>query len=302
MNEFIGNVIALILWPGVISALVLGWMYLWLFRKLTAQLQGRQGPPFYQPFFDTVKLLGKEDVRPIGGSRLYPFVPWIGLISMVFALAILPVPGNPISAFSGDLIVFIYLMEMPAFCEILAGYSTRSPYAQVSAVREAMMSLGYNLPFLAALIALSMHAHSFRMVDIAAAPLSWTHLAAALAFLLALPARLKANPFSIPNAEQELAAGVHNEYSGPLLAIFEMSYALELVAMVGVFAAFYVGPIIHGTIGLVVYLLVSVLIVVLVTVLSSATARLKLNQAFRFYWSWGAAAAALVLIVTWMER
>ena len=140
------DLLAILFWPGLISGALLGWFYLWLVRKLTARLQGRQGPLFYQPFYDFIKLLGKETVIPDGASRLFQWLPWISLGSTLFALALLPVPGNPMKAFPGDLIVFLYLMEMPAFCEVLAGYTTRSPYAQVSAVREAMMSLGYNLP------------------------------------------------------------------------------------------------------------------------------------------------------------
>ncbi len=297
MNALGWNILALFVWPGLVSGALLGWLYMWLARKLTARLQGRQGPPFYQPFFDFVKLLGKETVFPGGANRLYAVLPWISLASALFALALVPAPGNPIRSFTGDLIVFLYLLEMPALCEVLAGYSTRSPYGQVSAAREAIMSLAYNLPFLAAVIALAVHTGSFSLTALAAAPLSWAHPVAALAFFLALPARLKSNPFSIPNAEQEIVAGVLTEYNGLLLAVFELSHALELVALVGLFAALFLSPL-SGSLGAwVFYLLLSLVVIVIVTVLGTATARLKLNQAFKFYWSWGAAAALLVLII-----
>lgn len=301
MSSLGWDLLAILFWPGLITGVLLGWFYMWLVRKLTAQLQGRQGPPFYQPFYDFVKLLGKETIIPEGANRLFKWLPWVSLGSTLFALALIPVPGNPMKAFPGDLILFLYLMEMPAFCEVLAGYTTRSPYAQVSAVREAMMSLGYNLPFLAAVIALAIHAGSFSMAALAATPLSWTHLVVAVAFLLALPARLKSNPFSIPNAEQELAAGVHSEYSGGLLAVFELSHALELVALIGLFAALFVSPILGGLPGVVLYLVLSLVLIILVTVIGSATARVKLNQAFKFYWSWGAGAAVLAILVAMIK-
>ena len=57
---------AVLVWPGLLGAAALGWLYLWIARKLTARLQGRRGPPFYQPFFDFVKLLGKDTVVPAG--------------------------------------------------------------------------------------------------------------------------------------------------------------------------------------------------------------------------------------------
>jgi NADH-quinone oxidoreductase subunit H len=292
------DIFALLLWPGLIGGALLGWLYLWVFRKLTARLQGRQGPPFYQPFFDFVKLLGKETIIPAGVSRpLFYTLPLVSLLSALFALALVPVPGNPIRSFTGDLIVFLYLLEMPAMCEVMAGYSSRSLYGQVGAAREAMLSLAYNLPFLVAVIALAMRIGSFSLEALAAAPLSWTHLAAALAFLLALPARLKSNPFSIPNAEQEVVAGAHTEYNSLPLAMFELSHALELVALVSLFAILFLSPLAGSLTAWALYLLLSLTLIVGITLLSTATARLKLNQAFGFYWSWGAAVAVLVLLV-----
>lgn len=301
MNTWGAYLFALLVWPGLIGGTLLGWLYMWFIRKLTARFQGRQGPPFYQPLFDFIKLVGKETIIPAGISRILYFgLPVISLASVLFALALIPVPGNPIQAFPGDLIVFIYLLETPALCEILAGFSTRSPYGQVGASREAMMSMGYNLPFLAAIIALAIHAGTFSLSVLAKTPLSWVSLAAALAFFLSLPARLKSNPFSIPNAEQEVVAGAHTEYSGLPLAMFELNHTLELVALVSLFAAIYISPIMSGLVAWVAYLLLSILLIVLVTLLGTATARLKLNQAFRFYWRWGAAAAVLAVVIAFI--
>jgi NADH-quinone oxidoreductase subunit H len=298
MNTWGSNIFALLLWPGLIGGTLLGWLYMWFIRKLTARFQGRQGPPFYQPFFDFVKLLGKETIIPGNISRLLYFgLPVVSVLSMVFALALVPVPGNPIKEFPGDLIVFIYLLEMPAICEILAGFSTRSPYGQVGASREAMMTLAYNIPFLAAVIALAMHAGSFSMATLAKAPLNWVSLAAALAFLLSLPAKLKSNPFSISNAEQEIVAGAHTEYSGFALALFELGHTLELVALIDLFAALFISPITGGLTAWLAFLVLSLILVVLLTLIGTATARLKINQAFRFYWGWGAAAAVLAVVI-----
>jgi len=298
MNTMWADFFALIIWPGLIGGTLLGWLYLWFIRKLTARLQGRQGPPFYQPFFDFIKLLGKETIVPAGMNRaLFYGLPVLSLASALFALALIPIPGNPMKSFTGDLIVFIYLLETPALCDILAGFSTRSPYGQVGASREAMMSLAYNLPFLAAVIALAIHAGSFSLTALAASPFSWGRLITALVFFLSLPAKLKSNPFSIANAEQEVVAGAHTEFNGLTLAMFELSHTLELVALVGLFAALIISPLTTGFAAWVLFLLVSIAAVILVTVLGTATARLKLNQAFNLYWQWGAAAAVLVLVI-----
>jgi NADH-quinone oxidoreductase subunit H len=298
MSTWGSYLFALLLWPGLIIGALLGWLYLWFIRKLTAQFQGRQGPPFYQPFFDFIKLLGKETTIPGGISKLLFYgLPIISLASSLFALAMIPVPGNPMKAFPGDLILFIYLLEMPALCEIIAGFATRSPYGQVGASREAMMTLAYNIPFLAAVVALAIHAGSYSLSALANQPLSWVSLAAAVAFFLSLPARLKSNPFSIPNAEQELVAGAYTEFNGAPLAMFELSHTLELVALISLFSVLFITPIASGWLAFLLFLALSVLVIVLVTIIGNATARIKLNQAFRFYWGWGTAAAVVALVI-----
>jgi len=289
---------ALLLWPGLLGGSALAWLLLWIQRKLAARLQGRVGPPFYQPFFDFVKLLGKETVVPGGVSRrLLYALPLISAAAVTCALGMIPVPGNPMASFSGDLIVLLYLLEMPAVCEVLAGYGSRSLYGQVGSAREAVLWLGYNLPFLAAVVSLAIQTKSLSLSALAAAPVRPVHLAAALAFLLALPARLKRNPFSIPNAEQEIVAGPFTEYSGAPLAFFELSHGLELVALTSLFIVLFLPA--AGSLGLrwVSYGLGSVGLVALVTLAATATARLTVRCAFRFYWSWGACAAAVALII-----
>lgn len=303
MTEVLRVAAAFLIWPGLISAALLGWLYLWLGRKTFARLQARQGPPFYQPFFDFVKLMGKQTVLPRGvNAGLFALLPWLSLAAMIFALALLPVPGTSSLSFSGDLILLLYLLEVPSLIEVVAGFTTRSVYGQVGAMREAIMTLGYNLPFITAFIALAIQGQSSNMRELLARPLGPTHLFAAIALFLAIPARMKMNPFSIANAEQEIVAGPLVEYNGRPLGIFELVHGLELVAMAGLFASLVSGSVQNPVIGMVVYLLVSMLVVVATTLLSAATARLKVQHALGFYWRWGAlAAAAAVLVAAFLK-
>jgi NADH-quinone oxidoreductase subunit H len=296
MNDFWWrSLLAIIFWPGLIGGALLGWFDLWLYRKLLARLQGRQGPPFYQPFFDFVKLLGKKTILPGGISAgLFYALPLTALISVVFALALLPAPGSPMRSFNGDLILLLYLLEMPALVDILTGFVTRSIFAQVGSAREAMLTLGYNLPFITALVALAVNNGSFSLQSITTNPIGPVNIFAGLALLLAIPARLKMNPFSIPNAEQEIVAGTHIEYNAVPLAFFELTHHLEVVAMAGLFAALFISPF-QGVLQLAAYLIISILVVALTGLVAAATARLKIEHAFRFLWSWGALAAVLAL-------
>ena len=292
------SLLAYFIWPGLLCAALLGWLFLWIARKLIARVQRRFGPPFYQPFFDFVKLLGKRSLVPAGmAPLLYYGLPLVAVISVGLALALLPLPGSGMRPFAGDLILVLYLMEMPAFCDILAGFASRSIYGQVGSSREAALMLGYSLPFLASVIALAIKAGSFRLEDVIAQPFGLVHVLAIIAFVLAVPARLKSNPFSIPNAEQEIVAGAHIEYNGPALALFELAHGLELVAVALLFGLLFV-PVLHNPLAaLAAYLAAALVLVVVTSLVAAATARLQIHRAFRFYWTWGAMAALACIVV-----
>lgn len=296
-NWWLRAIISILIWPGLLSAALFGWFLLWVSRKTVAQLQGRQGPPFFQPFFDFWKLVGKKTIIPSGASPVLFFaLPVLSVVSVMLALALLPVPGGNAISFEGDLVLFIYLMEMPALVDVIAGYATRSVYAQVGSTREALLTIAYNLPFLSGLIALALNVKSFQLSTIASAPFSFANVVIALALFLALLAQMKVNPFSIPNAEQEIVAGVHIEYNGLPLALFELTHALEISALVGLIASLFTAPFASAWIKSLVFLAVAAVVVILSNIVSAGTARLKVQHAFRFYWTWGVAAAAVVFI------
>ena len=302
MSDWWRILFAVLIWPGLLGGALLGWLLLWSTRKIMARLQGRKGPPFYQPFFDFAKLMGKKTILPRGTNRIiFNALPLVSLISVTFALALIPVPGNPMKSSNGNLILLIYLLEMPALCDILAGFITRSLYAQIGAAREAVLSIGYNLPFLTALIALAVHAKSTNLQVIMAAAPGPAIIFVAIALLLSIPARLRSNPFSIPNAESEIVAGIYTEYNSKPLAVFELVHGLELTAMVGLLGILFL-PFTHNPmVSVAIYLLGAVVLVGLTTGLAAATARLKVQKAFSFFWSWGAIAAllAVVAVVIW---
>jgi len=117
----------------------------------------------------------------------------------------------------------------------------------------------------------------------------------ALALLLSVPARLKSNPFSIANAESEIVAGIHTEYNSKPLAIFELVHGPGAHSSGGAFCSTIL-PFAHSLeAALAIYILSALALIFLTTGLAAATARLKIQHAFRFFWSWGAAAAVLAI-------
>jgi len=290
--------IQMLLFPGLVYAVSASFFMLWLQRKINARLQGRIGPPFYQPFFDFVKLLGKQ---PIGRPLLQGFVmtalPVAAVAAMLGAVALLPVLPSG-AEFPGDLVLLVALIEVGPLLAVLGGFVSRSMWGELGAAREAVMTAVYNLPFLTALIALGWT--SDLSISKLATTATWpVRLLALAAILLCLPAKLHLNPFSISSAEQEIYAGVTTEYDGPRLALWELAHGLEWVALAGLFAVLSVPlPGVADVWRILVFLAISVLVVVLLSVAAASTARLKLAQTARWFWLWGLLLAGSALGLT----
>ena len=138
--------------------------------------------------------------------------------------------------FEGDLILLLALLELPSICIIAAGFSSRSIFGEIGSAREAALSVSYNIVFLLAIVSIAASQHTFRLEALATMPSSPLHWLGVLAILVCLPAKLHINPFSLPNAEQEIYAGPMTEYAGPELAMWELAHGLEWVAATGLVA------------------------------------------------------------------
>lgn len=284
---------ALLVFPGLLYALPMGWLMLGSERRIVARLQGRIGPPVSQAFYDFVKLLAKWPVPRGSEELLLTFLPLLAVGSTLGSLALLPVLDGQ-GGFAGDLILLVGLMEMAPLCAVLAGFASRSVYGQVGATREAILGISVNVPFLAALLALSASAGSLQLARIAQAAPWVVRAPALLAILCCLPVKLRLNPFSVANAEQEILAGPLTEFDGPRLALWELAHALEWVVLAGLVAALLVPFHALGRpLGVTLFILVSFALVPLLATLASATARLKLSQATRFLWRWAALASGI---------
>lgn len=273
-----------LIFPGLLFAVPAAWMVLWLERKSVALLQGRIGPPFGQPLFDFIKLLGKSTPPRSGVNgilmRIWPLIAVSASLGAIGLLPVLPARGG----FEGDLVLLLALMELPAICLIIAGFSSRSLFGEIGSAREAVLLVSYNLVFLMAVVSIAVSQHSFRLEALAAAPLSVWRYIGLLAILFCLPAKLHVNPFSLPNAEQEIYSGPMTEYAGFELALWQLSHGLEWIAGVGLVATLATPPSVYFWIDVISVLCVGFVLVLVLSLVAAATARLAIDTTVRFYW------------------
>jgi formate hydrogenlyase subunit 4 len=276
--------VRLLLFPGLLFAVPAAWFLMWVERKAVARMQGRIGPPFMQPFYDFIKLLGKQVPPRMGiGGMLMKSWPLLAVASAGGAVGLLPVlPAS--GGFEGDLILLLALLEIPSMCLIAAGFSSRSIFGEIGSAREAVLSVSYNVVFLLAILSIAASQHTFRLEALAQLPVSPLQIIGVIALLVCLPAKLHLNPFSLPNAEQEIYSGAMTEYAGPELAMWELSHGLEWVAGTGLVATLIVPHVTLWWLSVLIFVVLSFAIVLLLSMVAAATARLQIDTTVRFYW------------------
>jgi NADH-quinone oxidoreductase subunit H len=294
------HLLRLLVFPGLLYAVPAAWLFLWIERKAVARMQRRVGPPFPQPFYDFVKLLGKEaPPRPGVDGALVRAWPVLAVAAAAGAVGMLPVlPGA--GGFAGDLVLLLALLELPSLFLIAAGFSSRSPFGQIGAAREAALGLATSAVFVGAVLGIAASQHTFQLealVRAPASPLRWLGIAA---ILLCVPAKLHVTPFSVANAEQELYAGALTEYAGPELALWELAHGLEWVALTGLVAALAAPPAASAWAAVAWFVGLSLAVVLALSILAAATARVTVEQALRFYWRAAAVVAVLAFSASWM--
>jgi formate hydrogenlyase subunit 4 len=260
-------------------------------RKVTARVQSRQGPPIWQPYFDLLKLLGKEDIESGEAPAMQRFAACFSLAAVLSIPCLVPMgfaaPMNGVA----DVILLIYLLALCGVCTLLAGLAAGSTYSLVGTSREMMSIIVLEPLFAIALVVGVLHTRSFRLDTVlngsvyATAGFPWSGLIMLGVILLSFQAFVQRVPFDISEAETELMEGPLMEYSGPKLALFKYAQMAKLVIYSALFVALFVPwgagepfPWNYLVFGVKVFALV-----LLVTLVAATHARYRIDQAIRYF-------------------
>jgi NADH-quinone oxidoreductase subunit H len=235
---------------------------IYLERRIVAFFQQRIGPnrvgPFgtFQPFADAIKLILKEDITPDGVDKgLYYLAPFIVLFCAVMNLALIPfgpdvtIFGRTIGLYAVNLnigILYILMIsELSVYGIVLAGWSSNSKYSLMGGLRSSAQMVSYSLPMGVALVGLIMNAQTVNLVEIVnkqqPMPFIFPQIIGFFIFLICMVAETNRAPFDLPEAESELVAGFHTEYSSMKFAIFFMAEYVNMVIMSCIITTLYLG-------------------------------------------------------------
>jgi NADH-quinone oxidoreductase subunit H len=252
-----------IVWAHIVVLLVItpvGLMSIWAERRLSGLMQARIGPNrvgpqgLLQTLADGVKLLGKEDLIPTGADKvLFSLAPMVVFVSAFGMFVVLPYGPHWIPANLAVGLLFVLAIDsMEAIGVIMAGWASNNKWSLLGTMRVAAQVVSYEVPLGIAALVPVLGAGTLDMQGIIGAQtggfwnwaLFWcfpANIVAFLIFFIAALANLKRAPFDLPEAESELVAGFHTEYSGMRFSIFFLAEYAGMFVLSGIAAVLWFG-------------------------------------------------------------
>lgn len=285
-----------LIFPGLLFSGIIGGLLSWVDRKITARVQFRQGPPIFQSLYDFVKLMGKETIIPLRGSvTTFVLAPVFALfgatISAVFIL--LPVLGIE-TGFTGDIIVIIYLLNIPSITFMIGAFASGNPLAAVGASREMKLILSYEIPFLLVLVSIIIKAGmTINLSEIIAyqaaqGPFIWSisGIIGFITILMSVQAKLGLVPFDMAEGEGEICDGLIIESSGSILAFYKLTKYIMFFILPAFVAGLFFGGLPLNGINILWSILKVLVIILLITLIRNTNPRVRIEQAMKFFWVW----------------
>jgi len=290
-------------------------LLVWVERKVVARFQDRLGPnrlgPFglIQPIADVIKLLIKEDITPQGADRIvYNLAPIMALATVILLWAVLPLSPTMLGT---DLNVgVLYVVAIGAISTlgiIMAGWSSNNKYALLGAFRTVAQMVSYEIPMVIVLMVPVLLAGSMGINSIVQQQEVWYIIIAplaALVFLITSIAELGRAPFDLLEAESEIVAGFHIEYTGMKFGLFYAGELLHALTLSAIFSSLFLGgwrgfgvdaaPIL----GLIWFFAKAFFIYWVIMWVKYSLPRIRIDQMLNFNWKFLTPLSLVILIVT----
>ena len=314
-------------WPGgdwwhllvfvvAIIAFVLLMIILFIYaeRRGVARFQLRLGPNragpegILQAFSDLIKLLLKEDIVPTMADKLvHLMAPIVTTIPALMIFAVVPLWGDGalLADLNAGILFILAISSFSALGVFMAGWASSNKYALISAMRGIAQMVSYEIPLVLALLPAVLLSGSLSLNHIVNSqniPYLLLQPLAAVIYFLAMSAEINRSPFDLLEAESEIIAGYHTEYSGMKFALFYVAEYGHAVAGAAIFATFFLagwkGPVLPP----ILWLMIKMLVVFFVGFWIRATLpRLRVDQLMGFGWKALLPLATINLLITAVE-
>jgi NADH-quinone oxidoreductase subunit H len=297
------------IFPGLLFATVAGGFLSWFDRKVTARLQFRVGPPLLQPFYDFVKLLGKETIVSSEAAKsLFLLAPVLAVTGACLSCVLIFIPVFGIgNGFQGDLIVIFYLMMVPTLSYIIGALASGNPLSNLGASREIKLLIGYEFSMLLVLAAIMLKAgNTVSIHDIilmqqqeGAFIGSLSGVLLFIPLMMCVQAKLAFVPFDLADAETEIAGGIFLEFSGLTLALAKLAKYIMMLVLPSFVVVVLIGGFRLDGIHILWSLLKLMGLVLLITLVRNTNPRLTVGQSLRFFFIWMNLIAVVAILLAY---
>jgi NADH-quinone oxidoreductase subunit H len=239
---------------GVIALVSVNALFLiWMERKVSAHMQLRPGPMevgwhgSIQTVADALKLMGKELITPDDVDKpVYLLAPIVIFLPVLLSFLVIPFgPSLIIRDMNVGVLLILAFAALSVLAILMAGWSSNNKYAVLGAIRSVAQNVAYEIPLLITVMSIILMVGSFSLVDIVAAQEKyWFILIQPLAFILYITcatAETNRAPFDLPEAESELVAGFHTEYTGMRFALFFLAEYTNMFIVSALATVFFLG-------------------------------------------------------------
>ncbi len=287
-----------------IIAFVVGVTYGGLVRNITARIQNRFGPPLWQNFFDIIKLYSKTTA--INHGWMQHLGPAFAITASVTSLFFIPVLRDSemfaLLSFDGDLIFLLYMMVFGSLGMALGAGQTGNPNSVIGVSRGLSQMVGYEIPFVLALVAIMVQYQTTNLNEIIAAQsqfTDWVIFQNPLAFvagMLAMLGMMGYAPFDVVFAPAEIASGPPAEFGGKYLALMMTSGSIFAFVKLVLFVDLFLG----GADNFVILVIKTFALYMFPVLVGIVNPRFRTEQAIQFFWKWPTAIGILgIIVVVW---
>ena len=307
-----GLVIILILTNAVLLGAA---AFSWMERRLIGKFQNRLGPnrwgPFglLQPIADLIKLLFKEDLTPGTADRIVFLLVPIGMVAPVVLMTAV-VPFAKDTALANLNVGVLYILAVTSVTSIaifMAGWSSNNRFALFGAARGVAVLISYEVPVVISLLGVVMVAGSMSLADVVTAqtlPFILVQPLAFIVFVAGTTAELNRTPFDMAEAESELIAGYHTEYSGIKFAMIQAAEFGGVMAASAIITTLFLsgweGPVAHWF-GWLWFLMKTMIVATIFIWVRATFPRLRIDQLLGFAWKFLLPASLINLFATALE-
>ncbi|WP_374089258.1 NADH-quinone oxidoreductase subunit NuoH [Methylomicrobium lacus] len=239
---------------GILASVIfVAAMLIWVERRLLAIWQDRLGPNRVGPLglmqvaADMIKMFFKEDwIPPFADKGVFVLAPTIVFITMLLGFAVIPfTPGIGIIDFNFGLLYFLALSSLSVYSVVLAGYASNNKYSLLGGLRAAAQTVSYEVFMGISIMGVVMQSGTFNLREIVEAQRGcWfvvPQFFGFIIFLIAVIAESRRAPLDLPEAEQELVAGFHTEYSGMKFGMFFVGEYVAIILSSAIIATLFFG-------------------------------------------------------------